>query len=381
MSCWEARPQREPILAPARPPQKSDPHWQRHPSLSYAVLRRSSVPTSQAPRLDEARDDQLTSSRSRSRWCRRPAMASRRARGWSIGFSAISSSTSPATRIVPRFASTNVLARRSDRTAGSGLSSAHSKMPPHPRMSLAQQLLLRALVAFFWREPQRGSPVRWGVLPCMIDSCSGIRLAGFSWRAGSACAPPDMTSIRSGSNAQREFRFPFYGAVTHGGVTLELRGALEPWHVLGEDATAGATTRSVDSSIERLQVRIEGLNPARHAIACNGRRVPLSPTGRSGEYVAVGGGSRRGNYRRRCTRRSTSMPRSPSTFSIVGAAFARRLCLSCGHPGGRQLRNFADQLLRSGGAALGAIPGSRAYPQDLSICRKSKRALRISDDS
>ena len=119
-------------------------------------------------------------------------------------------------------------------------------------------------------------------------------------------------------HAQREFRFPFYGAVNHGGVSLELRQALEPWHVLGEDTTAGVTARFVDSSVERLQVKVEGFNASRHAVTCNGRLVPLTSTARAGEYVA---GVRFKAWKLASALQPTIEPhaRSPSTSSIAGA--------------------------------------------------------------
>ena len=83
-----------------------------------------------------------------------------------------------------------------------------------------------------------------------------------------------------------EFRFPLLGQIAREGVHLELRTAIEPWHVLGEETTAAGTARHVDSSLERVEVKVRGLIEPRHVITCNGRVVPLHPTGVNGEYVA-----------------------------------------------------------------------------------------------
>jgi uncharacterized protein (DUF2126 family) len=152
-------------------------------------------------------------------------------------------------------------------------------------MSLTQQLLLRALFSRFWNKPYQQDLVRWGtelhdrfMLPHFVeqdfrDVVEDLQHNGYpikhEWFA------PHL-----------EFRFPVYGDITQRGVNLEVRQALEPWNVLGEEGGAGSTVRYVDSSLERLQVKIQGMIDTRHRLACNGRPVPLHPTGTEGEYIA-----------------------------------------------------------------------------------------------
>jgi uncharacterized protein (DUF2126 family) len=159
------------------------------------------------------------------------------------------------------------------------------EMPPHAQMSLAQMLLLRTLIAWFWQEPYRHPLIHWGtalhdrfLLPHYVRSdftevIDQINQAGFNLRQ--EWFEPFM-----------EFRFPVYGRVEYDNVRLELRMALEPWLVLGEESATQREARVVDSALERLQVTARGLDSERHILTCNGRRVPLHATTKTDEYVA-----------------------------------------------------------------------------------------------
>jgi uncharacterized protein (DUF2126 family)/transglutaminase-like putative cysteine protease len=305
--------------------------WQTHPSLSYLFSGMYVGPTSQYPRVDEARMDALYE--------------------LELAFGQLPSNHCPPFIVDGLFRNLLVDVTGNSHRAefcidklyppeGHGLRLGllelrAFEMAPHVRMGLVEMLLIRALVCRFWKRPFEGSLVRWGtvlhdrfMLPHFVkrdffDVLTELRQSGYNF---------DEIWFAS----HLEFRFPKIGSIAAEGVELELRQALEPWNVLAEETTSGGMVRSVDSSLERIQVKLSGfVTESRYVVACNGRKVPLAPSGDPGEAVA---GVRYRARRLSATLHPTIPVHTPLVFDIMDLWKERsigRCIYHTGPPGGR----------------------------------------------
>lgn len=317
--------------------------WQHHPSLSYLFSGAFIGPTSQAPRVDEGRLENLYELE---------IAFNQIPHGEQIPFwltdrlfrhmlTDLTGNTHRSEFCIDKLYSPDSSTGRLGILELRGF-----EMPPHAQMSLVQMLLVRTLVALFWRKPYRHKLVRWGtqlhdkfliehyVRDDIRDIVDFLRSEGYAFE--SDWFDPFF-----------EFRFPLYGMTQIEGIQCELRGAIEPWHVLGEESSSQGTARYVDSSLERVQVKVSNFVDERYVLTCNGVKVPLVNTGIEGEYVS---GVRYRAWQPWSALHPTIGVDTPLVFDLVDTWNRRSaggFTYFVSHPGGRSYDTFPVNTLEA----------------------------------
>ena len=359
-------------------------YWQRHPSLSYLFSGRFIGPTSQAPRFDEGRPEAVYEMEIALAEVRRlTAEQDDEPRPWLVDrafrhlLTDLTGNTHRAEFCIDKMYSPD-----SSRGRLGLLELRGFEMPPHPQMALVQSLLVRSLVAMFWERPLRASLVRWGTR-LHEDHLMSQGVAADIAEIVADLGAHGIDFEQSWLDPFMEFRFPRLGFVEIGGLpgaSLEVRQAIEPWHVLGEETTAGGTARYVDSSVERVQVTVSGIDPSRHLVTCQGVPVPLTPSSGDSWYAGV----RYRAWQPWSALHPSIEVHAPLRFEVVDAVSAASLggaTYHVVHPGGRSYdrppinANEAEARRASRFEEFGHTPGKL----DVAALKEAGRAAASED--